>query len=145
MIQFAANTQINEGNVEKIMQSETVPDSVKKTFVESYLSKNQAPALPPTSTNTPTTVTAAGEEPKIHGNQFEQKKGASLLSALGKKSILETIIGAAVDILLMSTVGKVLAAILGVIVTYIAARVLYWLLKMALLFIRRRQSTRSRR
>jgi len=137
VIQFSANTQINEGNVEKIMQSETASDDVKKSFVENYLSKNQAPTLLPTSTNTPTTVTAAGEDSRIHKKQFEQS--SSSIWSLSKKSILKKIIEIAMNFLLMTTLGKVLSLILTILAVYLIIRISYWLIKKILLMLAKKQ------
>jgi len=127
VIQFSANTQINEGNIEKIIRSDEVSDEVKAVFIEKYLSNSKAPVLHPASTNTPTTVTASGDDPKIHERQFETSK--SSIWSVGSSSLLKKAIEIAVNFVLLTSTGKVIAVVVSIILIYIAIRILYWIIR----------------
>lgn len=127
VIEFASNTQINEGNIEKILTSENVSDDVKKAVVTDYLVSQTAPDMPAVSTNTPTSLTAAGNDPKIHKNKLERSK--PILDGLIADSIVVTIVKLILNFLLMTTAGKIVSSILAAIGIYIAIRIVYWLAK----------------
>ena len=136
VIQFSSNTQINEGNIEKILQSKEISDEVKASFIEKYLAVQEAPKLLPVSTNTPTTETASAEDSKIHKKQFE--KSDSSIWSNGKLSIVKKILDIILNFLLLSTVGKIISVFAGVILLYSAIKLIYWIIKKILIFFIKR-------
>ena len=74
VIQFSANSQINEGYVKDILTSETVEPDVKQTFVENYLSNQEAPEVFPVTLKTNQGTTAAGDDPELHKSEVPKHK-----------------------------------------------------------------------
>ena len=127
VIEFSSNTQINEGNVEKILTSPTVSDEVKKAVVSDYLATQTAPVVAPVSTNTPTSLTASGNDSKMHKNKL--KRSEPIIGSLLTDTIVVKVIKLALNFLLMTTAGKIISSIATIIGIYIAVRILYWVFK----------------
>jgi hypothetical protein len=119
VIQFSSSTQINEGNVEKIMQSDKVSDEVKRSFIKDFLNSDNKPTVLPVSTNTPMTVTASGDNPKLHKRQFDEKKPFFSLASM--KNFLKEI----VDFALLTVGGQILSILVCIFAIYIAIRLAY--------------------
>lgn len=107
VIQFSSNAQINEGNVEKIMTSETVSDQVKETFVKEYLAEQQAPEVKAVTSKTPTAVTVVGDNPKLHKN-VELQKQESILSMFTISGWIQGILAKMGDFFVMTAAGKLI-------------------------------------
>ena len=74
VIQFSANSQINEGYVKDILTSETVEPEVKEAFVEEFLSNQEAPEVLPVTMKTNQGATAAGNDPELHKAEIPKHK-----------------------------------------------------------------------
>ena len=127
VIEFSSNTQINEGNVEKILTSPTVSDEVKKAVVTDYLANQTAPVVAPVSTNTPTSLTASGNDSKMHKNKL--KRSEPIIGSLLSDTVIMKVLKLILNFLLMTTAGKIISSIATIIGIYVAVRLLYWIIK----------------
>lgn len=130
VIQFSSNIQVNEGNIEKIIESKDVSPEVKSKFIEDYLAKSSAPTLLPASTNTSSTTTASATDPEIHKNSISKSSSNSF----GWLSLIKKVIKIGINFFLMTAVGKTIAIILFILAIYIAIKLLYTLLKKVVLY-----------
>ncbi len=131
VIQFSSNTQINEGNIEKILKSKDIANDVKSAFIEKYLAVQEAPKLLPVSTNTPTTETATSDDPKMHKKQFE--KSTISIFSLSWIGIAKKVLDILLEFLLLSTTGKIISIFAMILLIYLAVRFIYWLFKKIML------------
>lgn len=124
VIQYSANTQINEGNIEKIMTSDNVSDEVKTTFIEKYLAEQEAPELLPASTNSPSSVTASSDDPRMH-----KRQSSSNDTSFSFKSIIMRAIDSTIRFLMMSIVGNMISVLLAISIVYLMIKMIYKVFK----------------
>jgi len=121
VIQFSSKTQINEGNVEKILQSPTLSEDVKRQFIKDFLADQDAPSVLPASTNTPSTVTATSGNTKMHERQFDRP-----LTLFEKvKETLKNGVKNCIKYAVNTAVGRIAAIVASILCIWLAIRIVY--------------------
>jgi hypothetical protein len=121
VIQFSSNAQVNEGSVTKILECEAVSDDVKKSFINDYLTNQNAPEVLPVSTKSALSATVANKDKDAHNVKIEKRE--TLFTQ--PLSIVKSICSAIGNFFMISVTGRIILYF----VYFIALLIIYLFLR----------------